>query len=186
MKKLIAILLSAMLVLGLCACGGNAQEDEQVITRGTEAKTTPAAPTETEAAGEAAKAEFADFQFEGKELNVGEKFDPTVLPEANSVYQVPSCAIEGTDNVYSYDHFEITAYDDGTNELIYSIFFVTPDVKTPEGLALGDGMDQVLALYGEGYEQVGTAYNYYCGDAMLSVLVQNDVVFSIEYRMVTE
>lgn len=186
MKKLIAMILSAVLVLGLCACGGNAQEDEQVITRATEAATAPAAPVETEAVSEAAEAKFADFQFEGKELNVGSQFDPSVLPEANSVYQVPSCAIEGTDNVYSYDLFEITAYDDGTNELIYSIYFMTPDVQTPEGLALGDEMAKMVQLYGENYEQVGTACNYYCGDAMLSVLVQNDVVISIEYKMVTE
>ena len=185
MKKLIAMILSAVLVLGLCACGGNAQEDEQVITRATEAATTPAAPAETEAVSEAEEAKFADFQFEGKELNVGEEFDPAALPEANSVYQVPSCAIEGTDNVYSYDHFEITAYDDGTCERIYSIFFMSPDVKTSEGLALGDGLDQVLALYGENYEQVGTAYNYYYGDAVLSILVQNDVVISIEYKWMT-
>ena len=185
MRKMMILLLSAVLVLSLCACGGDAQED-QVITRSTEAATVPSTEEMTEAVVEEAEAEFADFQFDGKVLAVGAEFDPAVLPKANSIYQVPSCAIEGTDNVYSYDSFEITAYDDGTHELIYSIYFVTPDAQTPEGLTLGEGLDRVLELYGENYELVGTGYNYYCGDAVLTVLVQNDVVISIEYRMITE
>ena len=185
MKKIFVLLLSTVLVLGLCGCGGNAQE-EQVITRSTEGTTAPAEAV-TEAPVEAARAEFADFQFDGKALTVGAELDLSALPKADSVYQVPSCAIEGTDNVYRYDSFEITAYDDGDCELIYSIYFVTPDAQTPEGLSLGESLDRVLELYGgENYEQVGTAYIYDRADARLIILVQNDVVISIEYRMITE
>ena len=184
MKKLTLWLVALAMMLSLCACGNAQDAGEQMITRSTEAATVP--DHTVEEAGDAVQAEFADFQYDGKVLNVGEAFDPAVLPKANSVYQVPSCAIEGTDNVYSYDSFEITAYDDGTGEVIYSIYFKEPDVQTPEGLTLSDGLDKVLALYGEDYEQVGTAYNYYCGDTMLSILVQDDVVISIEYRMITE
>ena len=73
------------------------------------------------------------IQFEGKELNVGSQFDPSVLPEANSVYQVPSCAIEGTDNVYSYPVLELTAYNDGTGEVIYSIYLTDANTPTARG-----------------------------------------------------
>ena len=51
-----------------------------------------------------------DFAYEGVALVPGAAFDPSVLPEADSVFTVPSCAIEGTDNVYSYPVLELTAY----------------------------------------------------------------------------
>lgn len=185
MKKVYILLLAALLAVALCACGGESQA-EQVITRSTEATTVPVVSADTEPAEEAVNADFAVFQVDGYPLEVGTELDLSKLPEANSVYQVPSCAIEGTDNVYRYDSFEITAYDDGTCEQIYSVYFVTPDAATPEGLTLGESLDRVLELYGEKYEQDGTAFYYYSGDAMLCILVQNDVVISIEYRMVTE
>lgn len=186
MRKIWIWLMIALMAVGLWGCGNNSSADsEAVITRSTEAATEVTQPA-TEAAAALGAAEFAHFQVEGQALITGTQWDSSVLPEANSVYQVPSCAIEGTDNVYSYDNFEITAYDDGICELIYSVYFLTPDITTPEGLALGDSLEEVLALYGENCERVGTACNYYCGETMLSIIVQNDIVISIEYRMVIE
>lgn len=184
MKKGYILLLAVMLMLMLCACGGNSQP-EQVITRSPEATAAPAENADAQAE-EAPDAAFEMFRVDDYPLEIGAELELSRLPEANSVYQVPSCAIEGTDNVYSYDSFEITAYDNGSCEQIYSVYFVTEDAVTPEGLTLGAKLEQALALYGEDYEQDGTAYNYYCGDAVLCILVQNDVVISIEYRMVTE
>jgi hypothetical protein len=41
-----------------------------------------------------------------------------------------------------------------------------------------------VALYGESYAQEGTAYVYTSGNTILSILVQNDTITSIEFRMV--
>ena len=184
MRKLIAILAVMLLVFALAACGADSQADaDMVITRSTEA-------TEGEEETVAAEAESAakvySFTAEGVELIPGAAFDPSVLPNAASVYTVPSCAIEGTDNVYNYETFEVTAYDDGTGEVIYSIYFVDPNLTTNEGLALGDSLDRVVEIYGDGYQQNGTAYDF-CGEStMLSLIMQGDTVASIEYRMITE
>lgn len=183
MRKLIAMLALLVLVLTLTACGADAEMNaDLVITRAAE---------ETEIAQEenvqteAVKEEFC-FVAEGVELIPGSDFDPTVLPEAASLYTVPSCAIEGTDNVYNYETFEITAYDDGTGEVIYSIYIIDPNTTTPEGLALGDSLDRVLELYGDDYQLNGAAYDFYGTETMLSIIVQNEAVASIEYRMITE
>ena len=183
MRKMIAIMLVLMMAVSLVACGSEAELNEDlVITRATEA----AKEEQAEVNDAAASDVVYSFTAEGVELIPGADFDPAVLPEASSVYEVPSCAIEGTDNVYNYEAFEITAYDDGTGEVIYSIYIIDPNTTTSEGLALGDSLARMQELYGNNYVQNGTAYEYSGNTTMLSIIVQNDVVNSIEYRMITD
>ena len=184
MRKMIAMLALLAITFALAACGADANVNEDlVITRGTE---TAEMAQETQAAEEVAAAKIYSFTAEGVELIPGAAFDPAVLPEAASVYTVPSCAIEGTDNVYNYETFEVTAYNDGTGEVIYSIYIIDPNISTPEGLALGDSLDRVVELYGDGYVVSGTAYDYSSEGTMLSIIIQGDTVASMEYRMITE
>lgn len=190
MKKIAAFTICLMMLLALAACSGAASE-EQMITRSTEKEddgTEPVyeAPSSMfEAAEEPVVGNYTFFA-DGTELVPGDPFDPSILPEADSVYEVPSCAIEGADNLYNYGTFELTAFDDGTSEVIYSILLTDPNITTTEGLALGDSVDKVVELYGEGYTQQGSAY-IYTGEAnVLYIIVQGEHVASIEYRMIME
>ena len=193
MKKLIAMILALVMVLALTACGNSAADPDAIpaITKGhDEQEETPVQngaeeqqPQQQENNTPAAKDAYS-YTYEGVELVPGAAFDPSVLPEADSVYEVPSCAIEGTDNLYNYGTFELTAFNDGTGEVIYSIFFIDPNITTDEGLALGDDVAKIIELYGEDYTAEGTAYVYTAGNTILSILVQNDTVTSIEFRMV--
>lgn len=198
MKKLFAIMLAMMMVFSLCACGAEEETNaDLVITRAPVEETeAPAAQDEateapTEAEGEAAPAvidvEFYAFEAEGVQLVPGAAFDADEMPsKASSVYTVPSCALEGTDNVYNYDDaFEVTAFDEGDGEFIYSVYILDPNLTTPEGLALGDSKDKVVQLYGAGYQDNGNEYVYQAGDTILDIIFQGDSVASIEYRMVT-
>ena len=123
------------------------------------------------------------FVYEGVTLIPGEVFDQSLLGEASSVSKVPSCAFDGDDNVYNYETFELTAYIDGEEEHIYSIYFIDPNLPTTEGLCMGDTVEDMKSLYGEDYEMVGNSYDYTGGDTMLSIITQNDVVVGIEYRL---
>lgn len=172
MKKLIAMMLAVMLVLGLCACGSEVS-DEEVQLQIT------AAPQEAES--ETAADVYA-FVYEGVKLVPGEAFDAAQLPEAQSVYEVPSCAIEGTDNVYNYGSLEVTAVNDGSGEYIYSVFILDGTVSTVEGLTVGDDEAKIVENYGEGYEGNGTEYRYTKGETQLSILVEDGKVISIEFR----
>ena len=199
MKRILVLSCCLMLLLCLTACGSDELSEERMITCPAEEATEPVAAmaveetaaatevTETQAAQEAAAVAVGNYTFDanGVELIPGDPFDPGVLPEANSVYEVPSCAIEGTDNLYNYGTFELTAFDDGEKELIYSILLTDPNITTTEGLALGDDVQKMVSIYGEGYTQQGNAY-VYTGDAeLLYIIAQNDKVASIEYRMIT-
>lgn len=187
MRKLIAMLLAVLLVMSLAACGAEEENNaDLVITRApetaTEAPTDAVEETQTVETVVNTDGPFT-FVYEGVNLTPGTAFDASVLPEADSIYEVPSCALEGTDNVYNYGSFELTAFDEGYGEDIYSIYFIDPNLTTPEGLALGDDVAKVVELYGEDYVQDGNAYVYTRESTILSVIAQDGVVTSIEYRM---
>lgn len=179
MKKMIVFLLAAVMLLSLAACSGEQKPDADDTTTEPSVEdqqtTTEGAPAEDEG--------VYSFTAEGVELVPGAPFDPAVLPEADSIYQVPSCAIEGTDNVYSYGAYEVTAYDDGTGEVIYSVYLIDANTSTPEGLYLGDDLARVTELYGSDYTQNDTELVYTKGTTTLRLILDSDCVISIEYRM---
>lgn len=123
------------------------------------------------------------FLYEGATLIPGEIFEQSVLGECSGVAEVPSCAFDGNDRVYNYEAFELTAYIDGEQERIYSIYFIDPNLPTTEGLCMGDTVDDMKSLYGEDFKMVGTSYEYTGENTVLSIITQNDVVVGIEYRL---
>lgn len=174
MKKLIALLLAVLMLAALTACDTQNPTD----TTGTN----PTSPTSN---NDPSKPEEAfRFTYEGVALVPGAAFDPSVLPDADSIFTVPSCAIEGTDNVYSYPVLELTAYNDGSGEVIYSIYLTDANTPTEEGLYVGDDLARVTELYGEDYTQNGSELTYTKGSTSLNLIINNDTVVSIEYRMV--
>ena len=180
MKKIIPLLLVALL-LTACTTAPQGNPDLQ-ITRGTEPNGNDEVITTTEAIQEDAEL----FYFMAGDVKVipGTAFDATKV-SYEDVYEVPSCAGEGTDKVYMTTGYEITAFHDGKSEITYSVAFVTPDAQTPEGLCLGDDMAKAATLYGQ-YEQDGTAWIFTRGNTQLWVIGENDVVTSIELRFITE
>lgn len=192
MKKLFAIILALTMLLSLAACdsGEKPQQTTAPAETTVPAQTEQTVPETTEApeVTQTPVSEGPDFcfTFENVVLTPGTIYDAAALPEPNSVYQVPSCAIEGTDNVYSFDALDITAFHDGTQEIIYAITLFDPNVCTDEGLYLGDDAARVIELYGENYAENGSAMVYTRANTMLTVILQNGYVVSIEFTWITD
>ena len=188
MKKFIAIVLALTMLLALTACGGEKTQETTPAPAATEeieaVETTAAAVEETEAP--VAAQEGFSLTFNGVKLVPGTVYDAAVLPEPNYMYEVPSCAIEGTDNVYSFNELDITAFNDGTQEIIYAIAIFDPNVCTDEGLYLGDDAARVIELYGEDYTENGTAMVYTRGNTMLTIIIQNESVVDIEFGWIAD
>jgi hypothetical protein len=183
MKKIILVLLTLAVLCSFAACG-NDKSDTNVTTTGDDQATTEVT-TEFETPIDTVVDEGAfSFVLEGVELVPGADFDTAVLPKEDSVYEVPSCAIEGTDLVYNYGIVEVTAFDDGTGPVIYSIYLVDIDTTTTEGLYVGDDLARVTELYGTAYSQNGDELIYTKGKTSLSLILNDNTVISIEYRMV--
>lgn len=193
-KRLSKVLLMCGVTVVLTACGqesaatGNLAQDINIgagasgnAYQGSDSMDQGAETADQENSREG-KGVFS-FMYEGIRLVPGEVVDHSALPECTDVAEVPSCAFGGNDKVYNYKMFELTAYLDGDEERVYSIYFMDPNLSTPEGLCLGDSVDDMKALYGEDYETEGTACIYTRGETMLTVIVRNDVVVSIEYRL---
>ena len=191
MKKIIAIMLSILMLLALTACGepadktetptGTVADNTTAVEDTTTAEDTTAAAEDTTAGSDEQEPGFV-FTFEGVELTPGQAFDAAALPEANSVYQVPSCAIEGTDNVYNYGTIEVTAFDDGNGEVIYSVYIMDANTPTNEGLYIGDTLDHIVAAYGEDYTREGNQITYQKGDTLLIIILGGEYVQSIDFR----
>lgn len=192
MKKMFAVLLAMLMLLGLCACGNTDKPQETTAPVASDAPATePSATEEGELDGGfdigVVPVEPFVFTFNGVTLIPGTAYDAAALPEPTSVYQVPSCAIEGTDNVYNFsDAVEITAFNDGSQEIIYSIAIFDPNVCTDEGLYLGDDAARVIELYGEDYTENGTAMVYTKGNTELTIILQNGFVVDMEFKWITE
>ena len=186
MKRVTAILLSILLLCALTACGEPA--DKTVTPTGTVPDNTTEAADDTTAAQDTTAAsqdtleEGFVFTFEGVELVPGQPFDASALPEPQSIYQVPSCAIEGTDNVYNYGVIEVTAFNDGTGEVIYSVYIVDANTPTDEGLYIGDTVDHVTAAYGDDCVRENGQITYRKGDTLLVLILDGDYVMSIDFR----
>lgn len=191
MKRVLAILLTIALLTVLVGCDKKEQpKDTQAQTTAAPAvettnapeEETTVVPEETTAPEQVVDEDVFSFTYQGVTLVPGNAFDSAALPEAESVYQVPSCAIEGTDNVYSYGDIEVTAFNDGSGEVIYSVYIVDANTPTAEGLYIGDTLDQVIAVYGEDYTQENGQVTYQKGDTLLVIILDGDYVASIDFR----
>ena len=188
MKKTIALLLALTLLLCATACAEEQPNDVPQITLGPQ----QSGSEETSGNDSAETTEAADagdpygFTFSKVKLIPGDAFDASKLPEATSTFQVPSCALQGTDNVYDYGVIEVTAFNDGKREYIYSIYLKDPNTTTTEGLALGDTLDKAVSIYGSNYTQQDTACIYESGKTQLILILQGNSIVSIEFRLVTQ
>lgn len=185
MKKLLALTLALLLLVGMTACGGTEPEVTTPVsenetpspTSGTE----PSATQPEETPGAPAQEAYS-FTLKETKLIPGAVFDESKMPEHNGKFEVPSCAIEGTDILYNYGIVEVTVFDGGQEPVIYSIYLLDANTSTDEGLYLGDDVATVESIYGTDYTLDGTAMVYEKGNTQLRILINNDAVFNIEYR----
>lgn len=189
MKKLFAIALSLLLVAAMAACAKTpevteAGKDTATQPASVEQQTEPAPIQEQTLPTEPEQEEGFFFMLKDVKLVPGAVFDEAAMPENSGVFQVPSCAIEGTDNLYNYNSVEVTVFDDGTQPVIYSIYIMDANTPTQEGLRLGDSVEDAIALYGEDYIQSGAQMVYTKGETQLILLADNGSIINIEYRMV--
>ena len=163
-KKLITALLAIALVFAFTACNNNEGDDSAENTENL--------------------SKLSEFTFvvNGVTVTPGKVMPSEKLPEPKAISKVPSVAFEGTDDVYFFGDFEITAHvENGENE-VYSVNFINSAVSTAEGLKLGDTKEKMIELYGENYE-INNKECLYKGEINeLCVIIRDNVVTSIEIK----
>ena len=165
MKRFIALTLVLMMALALCACGGEK------------------APAEAPAEAAAEAGSKFVFSLNGTALPINADFAPLhdKLGAESSYFEAASCAFNGLDKTYTYGNVEIVTYPDGDIDRISSIRFLDENAATPEGIKIGSTTEEVVAAYGEDYEDNLGEYCYTDGDAQLAVLFKDGKAISVSY-----
>ena len=123
------------------------------------------------------------FTYNDMNMAIGEEFTRDKYGEELEYSEVASCAFDGLDKTYKYEHYEITTYPEDGKEKIFSIYFLDESIATKEGLSLGSSYDDMINLYGDDFEKNENLYTYTNGSTLLNCIVENDVVTSIEYAL---
>lgn len=103
------------------------------------------------------------------------------LGEPKSYFEAASCAFPGLEKQYTYPSFILYTYEDGETDRVASVVLLDDSVGTAEGIYINDSLEDVLAVYGEGYSHTVHLYSYESGKMKLSFIIEDNLVTSIEY-----
>lgn len=188
-KRILAVLMAAGL-LALAGCG----ESERVIggevvntTTGSRAEEPAGQQDSVQApAGQQAETPVSRgyvFVTGGVTVEVDADMAPILqsLGEPVSYFEAASCAFEGLDKIYTYSSFEIDTYPLQDRDLVSAVILKDDSVTTAEGVCIGDSLEKLLEVYGDGAQEGGMLV--YEKDGMkLCFILQDDSIISIEYR----
>ena len=168
MKKILTILLTACLLLSLAACGGAPVEN----------------PTPSQEVTYTPEQNFS-FQYKGATISLHDAAEPIIakLGEPVKYTESTSCAFEGLDKSYYYGSFYLETYPQGDKDFVSGWWFADDSVTTPEGIYIGSSKAEVEKAYGTDGYNGSNAYTVNKDAGMLTIILENDVVSSIQYSI---
>ncbi len=175
MKKIIAFLLALCLMFCFAACGSSTTEQQ--------GSNQPAANNGTTEA----TSNFS-FTHKGVEIKLSQPAEPIIekLGEPMKYTEAASCAFEGLDKSYYYGSFYLETYPQGEEDFVYGWWFADDTVTTPEGIYIGSSKADVDAAYGAENFNGTNSYDIKDGNGKLTIILDKDVVTSIQYNLVVE
>ena len=199
MKKLTSLVLALVMTLAmasLAACS-DANTIESKSGNKADATTTTAASAgneDTKQSESAGSVEFTldttgnfVFKFEDTEILLGGDPDAVLakLGDAKSVLDIPSCAHDGTDRVYTYNNFTLTVYTatGSTKGYISDVLLISDLVATQEGLEIGMDVEKARDFYGDADKSTDTTWIYTRGTSQMMLTVNGNKIISIEYMI---
>lgn len=129
------------------------------------------------------------FSIKYKDVEVvpGTEFNVDAINAEADFSEIPSCAFEGTDKMYTYDNVEIIATEIDGKDKVYQVYFIDDTISTNEGVKITDSKDLMIEKYGNEYEEkLGSKYVYTKNNVELSFMIENDIITGIEYTLKTD
>ena len=120
--------------------------------------------------------------FDGVKIVPGETIDMSKFKKEYDTFEEPDCALGGKGYNYTFEELEISATEKGK---VYSIYFIDPNLKTDEGIALGDSVSDVKKAYGD-KDVKDNMLSYEKAKVELNFTIESDMVTGIEYRYTGE
>lgn len=169
MKKFLMTVLALVLVLSLCACGGDNGGDP--TTPPAQNNTTTDSPI-----GYAMKVNGTSFGVGMDAQKVVEKLgacEPVVTESCGDM--------GGNDYEYAYQDYIVYA-NDGTGAVrIYCVEIISDLVATPENVTIGDTAEDVKGVYGDPTTESSTSLIYEKDGMQLIFITEDGGVTSIQY-----
>ncbi|MGN0316747.1 MAG: hypothetical protein ACI4E1_02315 [Lachnospira sp.] len=177
LRKLGILVLSLCMLMGLVACGGSSSKTiskDGAVTESSDADNKGTTGYKFDVQGTTEKISIA--------VDADMKGILAVIGEPNKYYEAASCAFDGLDKTYTYNHFEIYTYPDGDVDRVSAIILMDDMAETPEGASIGMKIDDVKKIYGTPSSSSDTAVEYKKDDMTLNFLVESGVITSIQYN----
>lgn len=184
MKKILIFVLAACLLLSLAGCQTGDEDKPEGTTAGAVSPSGSGEGNSTDPSQ--GTADGFKFTYKGVEITMHAPAEPIIdaLGEPLSYTEQASCAFEGLDKTYYYGSIYIDTYPVEDHDFIYGFWFADDSVTTEEGIYIGASEAQVKAAYGEDSFNGSNAYITRKGDGVLTVILENGVVTSIQYSIV--
>lgn len=197
MKKLSSVILVAVMALAMASCSDAKTIESSSAGGATTTTTADSGSSDASSEGSSAEAGSVDysidtsgnfvFNYEGVDILLGSDPDATIaaLGDAKSVLDVPSCAHDGTDHIYTYTNAVVTVYvPTGSDKGYISDVLVTSDlISTPEGLEIGMTKEDCRSKYGDPDEDSDVTWIYTRGTSQLMITFDGEKIKSIEYMI---
>ena len=188
MFKAMAFICLMSIICITAACGGSGPDDVQTPTP---AETAAAVDSPTEAANPTPtpiavkNADGFVFTVNGTHVYMDENMEDvlTRLGEPRRVFEAPSCAFEGIDRIFSFQGYDLHTYPENEQDFVHTVNFRDDSLATPEGVFLGGSLSDMLAAYGDDYEQELGQYKYTKGQTYLSFIIDEDEIVAIMYGL---
>jgi len=183
----LALLLSGLLFFAACGDAGQEESSGSEETNDT-VTTTVDVPTETPAPeqGQEELTEGFYFVFHGVAIHMDQDMAYLLpqLREPLGVFEAPSCAFDGIDRIFGFPGMQVHTYPDDDLDRVHTISILDDSVSTPSGIFLGSGWNEVVAAYGDDYEQEIGMFTFTQGQTTLSFFVENDIVIGITFGLI--
>lgn len=194
MKKIGSLILVAIMAASMAACSdtnekkndpsGAAESSTTVVADSEGAK----ADTQQDQGSVQVSLDTKDnfvFKYENVDILLGSEPEATLgaLGEPKSYLEVPSCAHDGTDYVYTYANIVLTVSVLTGEEKGYisDVRLLSDLVATPEGLEVGMKPDKARELYGDPQTESDVQWVYSRGTSELMLTINNGSIVGIEY-----
>ena len=174
MKKIIALMLALLMVFALAACGTSNVETGK--------------PDNNETQGTELQGPTYSFTYGQTKMTMHQDAAPILaaLGEPKSYTEEESCAFNGLDKTYYYGSFYLQTYPQGDADKVYCIWLVDDSVTTEEGVFIGSTQAQVSKAYGDESYNGSNAYVMKTDNCILTIILENGTVNSIQYIAVVE
>lgn len=175
MKKLMIFAVIACMLLSFAACSAPANTDSSK----------PSGSGETVGNQSGTQDEGFSFTYKDTVITMHAPVEPILkeLGEPVKYTESASCAFEGLDKSYYYGSFYLDTYPKDGKDFVYGWWFADDSVSTEEGIYIGSSQADVEKAYGAENYNGTNAFVVKKAGGILTVILENSVVNSIQYAI---